>query len=112
MGNRARKPSLVLPGDQPDPAVRGGTCPDNVRSSIRAAVVDNNHFVENRKGLERTLNSLENSFNVSGLVQCGYNQSKRIALRILHTRSESSFFSALFVECLDLVNKSSHYESC
>src|SRR5579864_7137816 len=86
MDNRARKTSLVPPGNQPDPTVRGRTGTDNVRSSIRTAVVDDNHLVGKRKGLERTLNSPKNSFIVSGFVQCGYNQSKLVGLKIVHTR--------------------------
>src|SRR4029077_10825616 len=86
MDNRARKASLVPPGNQPDPTVRGRTGSDNVRSSISTAIVDNNHLVGKRKRLECTLNSPKNSFNVSGLVQSGYNQSKLVGLKIVHTR--------------------------
>jgi hypothetical protein len=86
--NRTGQPSLILPRNQPDPAVRGGTCSNNVRSSIDTAVVDYNHFVEKRKRLEGTLNSLEKTFDVSGLVQCGHGQGKLFVLKILHTRLE------------------------
>jgi hypothetical protein len=112
MDNSAGEPALVVPGNQSDPTVRGSTRSHNVRGSIRTLVVDDDHFVGNRKRLEGILNLTENSFNVSRLVQRRHNQGKLFVLGILRIRLDRQFVCSghVLVERVVRVD-SSHCES-
>ena len=110
--NRPSKASLVLPRNKPDPSIRARVRSYNVRRSICTAVVDYNDLVQKRKWLEGTLNLSENSFDVSGLVQCWHNQSKLPVLNILRAQLERSFFVSSHVGLnVGSGGESGHYES-